>query len=77
MDVNLPFIRAYVQLCYGEWRLRQRRPFEARPPLRATRDTGQRLYLSHRTVAARLYRIFPKLGITSRAELAAILSDRP
>ncbi len=30
---------------------------------------GERLYLSHRTVAAHLYQIFPRLGITSRAAL--------
>jgi len=35
------------------------------------REIGQQLYLSHRTVRNHLYRIFPKLGITSRAELAA------
>ncbi|GAA1276604.1 LuxR family transcriptional regulator [Sphaerisporangium rubeum] len=40
------------------------------------REIGQRLYVSHRTIGAHLYRIFPKLGITSRAELGAILSDR-
>jgi DNA-binding CsgD family transcriptional regulator len=33
------------------------------------RDIGQRLYLSHRTVGSHLYRIFPKLGITSRRQL--------
>jgi DNA-binding CsgD family transcriptional regulator len=35
----------------------------------SNREIGQRLYLSHRTVGSHLYRIFPKLGITSRAEL--------
>jgi DNA-binding NarL/FixJ family response regulator len=35
----------------------------------SNRKIGQQLYLSHRTVAAHLYRIFPKLGITSRFEL--------
>ncbi|MDX2390763.1 hypothetical protein NJL88_11940 [Streptomyces sp. DK15] len=34
---------------------------------------GQRLQLSPRTVGARLYKIFPKLGITSRAALAKAL----
>ncbi|MCA2213172.1 ATP-binding protein [Jidongwangia harbinensis] len=37
------------------------------------REIGQRLYLSHRTVSTHLHRIFPKLGVTSRAELAAVL----
>jgi DNA-binding CsgD family transcriptional regulator len=37
------------------------------------REIGQQLYLSHRTVSSHLYRIFPKLGITSRAELAAFV----
>jgi DNA-binding CsgD family transcriptional regulator len=32
----------------------------------SNRDIGQRLYLSHRTVGSHLYRIFPKLGISSR-----------
>ena len=39
----------------------------------SNREIGQQLYLSHRTVRNHLYRIFPKLGITSRAELAAVL----
>ena len=32
-----------------------------------------RLYLSHRTVGSHLYRVFPKLGITSRAQLHTAL----
>ena len=42
----------------------------------SNREIGVRLYLSHRTVGAHLYRIFPKLGITSRHELQAALQDR-
>ncbi|MFF8847279.1 ATP-binding protein [Streptomyces sp. NPDC015127] len=33
------------------------------------REIGQQLYLSHRTIGAHLYRIYPKLGITSRGQL--------
>ncbi|MBB3732919.1 ATP-binding protein [Nonomuraea dietziae] len=37
------------------------------------REIGQRLYLSHRTVSTHLHRIFPKLGVGSRADLARVL----
>jgi DNA-binding NarL/FixJ family response regulator len=37
------------------------------------REIGQRLYLSHRTVGTHLHRIFPKLGVSSRADLAGVL----
>jgi DNA-binding CsgD family transcriptional regulator len=43
----------------------------------SNREIGQQLYLSHRTVRNHLYRIFPKLGITSRAELAAVVGASP
>ncbi len=41
------------------------------------REIGQQLYLSQRTVRNHLYRIFPKLGITSRTELAAVVGAAP
>ena len=41
----------------------------------SNREIGQKLYLSHRTVGSHLYRIFPKLGITSRAQLRAVLAS--
>jgi DNA-binding CsgD family transcriptional regulator len=123
-----PFLRARVQLAYGEWLHRQRRNSAAREPLRAAREgfdalgvipwsdrarqqlrstgetsrrrtpaarerltpqelqivqmaadglsnreIGQKLYLSPRTVSSHLYRVFPKLGITSRTELHAAI----
>jgi DNA-binding CsgD family transcriptional regulator len=123
-----PFLRARVQLAYGEWLHRQRRNSAAREPLRAARERfdalgvipwsdrarqqlrstgetsrrripaareqltpqelqivqmaadglsnreiGQTLYLSPRTVSSHLYRVFPKLGITSRTELRAAI----
>jgi DNA-binding NarL/FixJ family response regulator len=123
-----PFLRARVQLAYGEWLHRQRRDSAAREPLRAAREgfdalgvipwsdrarqqlrstgetsrrrtpaareqltpqelqivqmaadglsnreIGQKLYLSPRTVSSHLYRVFPKLGITSRTELRAAI----
>lgn len=41
----------------------------------SNREIGQRLYISPRTVGSHLYRIFPKLGISTRAQLAAVLGD--
>jgi DNA-binding CsgD family transcriptional regulator len=32
--------------------------------------------MSHRTVGSHLYRIFPKLGLRSRVELAALVIER-
>jgi DNA-binding CsgD family transcriptional regulator len=40
----------------------------------SNREIGQRLFLSHRTISTHLYRVFPKLGITSRAELNTALA---
>jgi DNA-binding CsgD family transcriptional regulator len=41
------------------------------------KEIGERLALSPRTVAAHLYRVFPKLGISSRAALRDALSTLP
>jgi DNA-binding CsgD family transcriptional regulator len=41
----------------------------------SNREIGQRLFLSHRTISTHLYRVFPKLGITSRTELGAALAS--
>ncbi|MEU4446679.1 AAA family ATPase [Actinosynnema sp. NPDC050801] len=37
------------------------------------REIGERLYVSPRTVSTHLQRMFPKLGVTARGELAAVL----
>jgi DNA-binding NarL/FixJ family response regulator len=37
------------------------------------REIGQRLYLSHRTISSHLHRIFPELGVVSRAELRNVV----
>ena len=41
------------------------------------REIGARLFISHRTVGSHLYRIFPKLSVTSRAELRDAMSRFP
>ena len=40
------------------------------------REIGERLFISHRTVGSHLYRMFPKLGISSRAELVRLAAGR-
>jgi DNA-binding NarL/FixJ family response regulator len=35
----------------------------------SNREIGAQLYLSHRTISTHLYRVFPKLGVTSRTQL--------
>jgi DNA-binding NarL/FixJ family response regulator len=42
----------------------------------SNREIGAKLFLSHRTVSAHLYHVFPKLGVTARAELRAALASR-
>ena len=39
------------------------------------REIGQKLFLSHRTIGSHLYRVFPKLGITSRAQLVTAIQS--
>jgi DNA-binding CsgD family transcriptional regulator len=41
----------------------------------SNREIGERLFLSHRTIGSHLYRIFPKLEITSRAQLRGAIGD--
>jgi len=43
----------------------------------SNKEIGQKLYLSDRTIGTHLYRIYPKLGISSRSELAAALAGFP
>ena len=40
----------------------------------SNREIGEQLYLSHRTVESHLYRLFPKLGVTSVAQLRDALN---
>jgi DNA-binding CsgD family transcriptional regulator len=40
------------------------------------RQIGERLFLSPRTVSSHLYRVFPLLGVTHRAQLRDVLDER-
>ena len=39
----------------------------------SNRQIGERLFLSPRTVGSHLYKAFPKLGVSNRAQLRAAL----
>lgn len=39
----------------------------------SNKEIGERLFLSARTIGSHLYRVFPKLGVTSRAQLRDLL----
>ena len=43
----------------------------------SNREIGARLFLSPRTVASHLYRIFPRLGIRSRSQLGLLFGAEP
>jgi DNA-binding CsgD family transcriptional regulator len=43
----------------------------------SNKQIGERLFLSHRTIATHLYQLYPKLGISSRAGLRDALKDLP
>jgi DNA-binding CsgD family transcriptional regulator len=43
----------------------------------SNREIGQKLFVSPRTVSTHLSRIYPKLGISARSQLAVALSETP
>ena len=42
----------------------------------SNKEIGEQLYMSHRTVGSHLYRMFPKLGLSSRVQLARVVVER-
>jgi DNA-binding CsgD family transcriptional regulator len=42
----------------------------------SNRGIAERLYLSRRTVESHLYRVYPKLGVSSRTQLVSVLGSR-
>ena len=42
----------------------------------SNKEIARQLFVSHRTVGSHLYRIFPKLGLRSRVELARLVIER-
>jgi FixJ family two-component response regulator len=42
----------------------------------SNREIAAKLFLSHRTVGYHLYQAYPKLGVSSRTELAALIAGQ-
>jgi DNA-binding CsgD family transcriptional regulator len=59
----------------GELSAQERRVAELAAAGLSNKEVAERLRLSPRTVSAHLYRVFPKLGITSRAGLRDALTE--
>jgi DNA-binding CsgD family transcriptional regulator len=72
---------ARARLLYGEWLRRQRRRRDARDQLiralgegASSPEIAVQLFISRATVAYHLRKVFTKLSVSSRGELAAALS---
>ncbi|MEV6762620.1 LuxR family transcriptional regulator [Streptomyces sp. NPDC051105] len=67
--------RATTQLAELTWQ--ERRIADLAASGLTNKEIGERMHLSPRTVSSHLYRVFPKLGITSRAALRDALARIP
>ncbi|MFF4354764.1 ATP-binding protein [Streptomyces sp. NPDC001530] len=67
--------RATTQLAELTWQ--ERRIANLAASGLTNKEIGERMHLSPRTVSSHLYRVFPKLGITSRAALRDALGKVP
>ncbi|MEU0946449.1 LuxR family transcriptional regulator [Streptomyces canus] len=67
--------RATTQLAELTWQ--ERRIANLAASGLTNKEIGERMHLSPRTVSSHLYRVFPKLGITSRAALRDALGKIP
>ncbi|MEV8563144.1 AAA family ATPase [Streptomyces sp. NPDC051917] len=67
--------RATTQLTELTWQ--ERRIADLAAGGLTNKEIGERMHLSPRTVSSHLYRVFPKLGITSRAALRDALGKIP
>lgn len=74
---ELQACRREVGVGAGELTEQEARIAELAAAGRSNKEIGATLYLSPRTVGGHLYKIFPKLGITTRAQLRDALAAQP
>jgi DNA-binding CsgD family transcriptional regulator len=76
MSVRRQVDEARPRFGWGSLSESERRVAELVAQGHSNKEIGRRLYMSHRTVGSHLYRIFPKLGLRSRVQLARLVIER-
>jgi DNA-binding CsgD family transcriptional regulator len=75
--VMVPGLTSHLEIGWGALTEAERRVAQLVADGLANREVAERLFLSRYTVETHLKRVFAKLGVSSRAELAALACEIP